>query len=150
MVKTEVGPNSQVSLQRELHNYRLAAVASSQHFRSLHDTFGTDKDDGDDGPVPYDSTTEEPLCMVFEWMDTDMRGVPSYQFRQNANLPRTVAKSVLSALAVLKTKYNAIHAGEFPASRPRIYRRLKKQTSTPTTSSSPTLTDLLQWRRSEI
>lgn len=45
-------------------------------------------------------------------MDHDLRSVPSHQFRENSNLPKIIAKSVLSALAILKTEYNAIHSGE--------------------------------------
>ncbi len=50
--------------------------------------------------------------MVFEWMEHDLRTVPSNQFRQNSRLPKIIAKSVLLALALLKTQYGAVHTGE--------------------------------------
>lgn len=51
--------------------------------------------------------------MVFEWMEHDLRTVPSNQFRQNSDLPKIIAKSVLSALVLLKTQYSAVHTGEY-------------------------------------
>lgn len=108
VVKTEIGPEK-ICLKRERGNYRLLAVASCQYIRSLYDVVGPD---GDDVQVKNTSTTEDPLCMVFEWMEHDLRTVPSDQFRQNSNLPKIIAKSVLSALALLKSQANAVHTGE--------------------------------------
>lgn len=107
-VKTETGYEN-VCLQRERNNYRLPAVASCQHIRSLYDVIGPDEDDGLSEST---RTIEDPLCMVFEWMEHDLRTVPSEQFRQNSNLPKVIAGSVLSVLALLKTQYGAVHTGE--------------------------------------
>ena len=87
----------------------LPAVASSQHIRTLHDVVGPDKDG-----VHAESTsrTKDPLCLVFEWMEHDLRTVPPDQFRKNSNLPKIIAKSVLLALVLLKTQYGAVHTGE--------------------------------------
>lgn len=108
MVKTGLGP-AKICWEREYSNYRLRAVASCQYIRTLYDVI---EPDGGDAPVENTPKTEDPLCMVFEWMEHDLRIVPSDRFRECSNLPKTIAKSVLSALALLKTQYNAIHSGE--------------------------------------
>ena len=108
VVKTEAEPEKP-SLERELSNYRLPGIASCQHIRALYDVIGPDEDDTQTDNA---STTEDPLCIVLEWMDLDLRSLPADEFRRQLNLPKIVAKSVLSALAVLKTQYNAIHTGE--------------------------------------
>ena len=107
MVKTELGPEK-TCLKRELHNYKLPAVASCPYIRTLYDVIGPGRDDA----KVDNATTEDPLCMVFEWMDHDLRTVPSDQYRRNSNLPKIIAKSVLSALALLKTQYGAVHTGK--------------------------------------
>jgi hypothetical protein len=48
-----------------------------------------------------------------EWMENDLAGVASDDFRENSDLPVIIAKSVLSALAILKTQYKGIHTGEY-------------------------------------
>jgi len=58
------------------------------------------------------SATDYLICIVFEWMEHSLRTLPSDQFRESSNLPRVIAKSVVSALALLKTKYGAIHTGK--------------------------------------
>ena len=108
MLKTEIGPEK-TCLRRELSNYRLPAVASCQHIRTLYDVIGPDGEDAQNESI---SRTGDPLCMVFEWMEHELRTVPSDQFRQNSNLPKIIAKSVLLALALLKTQYGAVHTGE--------------------------------------
>ena len=78
-------------------------------FEPLYDVIGQD---GDDVQVNRETAADDTLCLVFEWMDHELRTVPSHQHRQNPNLPKIIAKSVLSALALLKTEYNAVHTGE--------------------------------------
>ena len=51
-------------------------------------------------------------CLVLEFMEHDLRSVPSEMFRGNDELPKVVARSVLSALQVLSEKFKAIHTGE--------------------------------------
>ncbi len=108
MVKTEIGPEK-TCLKRERSNYKLPAIITCQYIRTLYDVVGPD---GDDAQVESASMTEDPPCMVFEWMEHDLRTVPSDQFRQNSYLPKIIAKSVLSALVLLKTQYGAVHTGE--------------------------------------
>ena len=43
---------------------------------------------------------QQPQCMVFEWMDTDLWQLSSNPFRSGSELPRIVARSILEALAV--------------------------------------------------
>jgi hypothetical protein len=97
-VKTEVGPE-RICLKREYDNYQLPAVASCQYIRTLCDVVKPYRDETQVGDA---STTDYPLCMVFEWMEHDLWTLPSDQFRENSNLPRAIAKSVLSALAFSK------------------------------------------------
>ncbi|KAI4209034.1 MAG: hypothetical protein LQ351_007982 [Letrouitia transgressa] len=79
---------------------------SCQYIRTLHDVVGPD---GDVTRAESISRTEDPPCLVFEWMEHDLRTVPPDRFRQNPNLPKLIAKSVISALLVLKTQYGAVH-----------------------------------------
>lgn len=107
MVKTETGPEK-TRLRRERANYGLAAVASCRHIRSLYDVIGPD---GEAAQVDETLTNQDPLCLVLEWMEQDLRTLSCDQFRKNSNVPKIVARSVLAALVVLKTQYNAVHTG---------------------------------------
>jgi len=109
VVKTEIGPEK-TCLERERSNYKLPAIISCQYIRTLYDVVGPD---GDDAQVESASMTEDPPCMVFEWMEHDLRTVPSDQFRQNSDLPKIIARSVLSALVLLKTQHSAVHTGKY-------------------------------------
>jgi hypothetical protein len=108
VVKTELG-TEKTCLKREHDNYMLPAVASCQHIRALHDLVL----EGDVAQEDNTSVAKYPYYMVFEWMDHDLRAVPSDKFRENSILPKFIARSVLSTLALLKTQYNAIHTGEW-------------------------------------
>jgi serine/threonine protein kinase len=108
VVKTELGPEK-ICFKRERENYKLPAIADCQYVRALYDVIGPDEGDAQ---VFSTSETDDPVCMVFEWMDHDLRTVSSDQFRQHSNLPKVIAKSVLSALALFKAEYNGIHTGK--------------------------------------
>ncbi len=112
VVKTVTGPKK-TCLKRELGNHKLGAIASCQYIRTLYDVVGPE---AGTAPVETTSTFEDPLCLVFEWMEYDLRTVPSGRFRENSNLPRIIAKSVLSALALVKSQYKGMHTGECLAS----------------------------------
>lgn len=106
VVKTELGPEK-TCLKREHGNYRLPTIAGCQYLRPLYDVVG-----------PEDHThwsnmpaTGDPPCMVFEWMEHDLRTVPSDEFRENSILAKIIAKSILSTLAHIKTQFNGIHTG---------------------------------------
>lgn len=85
----------------------LPAISSSQYIRKLYDVVPSADCDNTNH-----AATSDPFCLVFEWMDHDLRTVPSQKFRGNAMLPKATSKSILSALALLKTEFNAIHTGE--------------------------------------
>ncbi|KAL8760671.1 MAG: hypothetical protein Q9184_003156 [Pyrenodesmia sp. 2 TL-2023] len=110
VVKTDTKPE-QSMLKLERHNHGLPAIASCPYIRQLFDVVGPDRDyvDCED----YE-TVQDPFYLVFEWMEHDLRAVPSDKFRQGSNLPRTIAKSVLSALTVIKQKYNSCHTDISP------------------------------------
>ncbi len=111
MVKTEPGPEK-TAFKREYHNYNQPAVASSRYIRALYDVVEASNSDAPPAPVFNESETEGPFCMVFEWMEHDLRTVPSARYRKDSNLPKVIAKSVLSALALIKTEYGGMHTGE--------------------------------------
>ena len=95
-------------------NHKLSSVAACQYIRSLHGVVEAeiDQEEGNGNS----STSNPPL--VFEWMEHVLAKLPSDAFRKNSDLPRIIAKSVLSALAVLKTQFNAIHTGAYLLSTP--------------------------------
>ena len=99
MVKCAVTKDEQTALKREYRNYGISEIASCPYIRTLYDTVRPDEDSGD------------PPCLVFEWMDLDLRSVPANQFRGDPRLPKIVSKAVLSALKRFK-RLNAVHTGE--------------------------------------
>lgn len=130
VVKTELGPEK-ICLKRERDNHRFPAIASCQYLRSLYDIVGP----GDSARGDTTSTTGDPLCLVFEWMEHDLRTVPSDNFRENSILPKIIAKSILSALAFLKSQCSAIHTGGFFSS-PKGQQQLNIKISIQTMFSS--------------
>jgi hypothetical protein len=86
-------------LRREYRNYRLKDIATSSHFRALVDT------------VHSDDSQNDPSCLVFEWMDHDLRSIFAPELRSRPIPPRVVSRAVLSALEVLKS-LNAVHTGK--------------------------------------
>lgn len=107
MVKTALGEHK-IILNREYHNYSQPAIASCPYIRKLIDII-PNRDDAHGENASF--ATENPH-LVFEWMEQDLRIVLSDGFRESSNLPKLISKSVLSALALLKSRYNAIHSGE--------------------------------------
>ncbi|KAF1963553.1 kinase-like protein [Byssothecium circinans] len=97
MVKSAATEDEQMCLKREHYNYGIDQIASSPYIRALHDT------------VPPIENPNGPLCLVFEWMDHDLRSVPADKFRGDPRLPRIVSRAVLSALQIFKT-INAVHS----------------------------------------
>lgn len=101
MVKTASEPTKK-GLRRERINYLIPGIRSSPYIRSQYDVFERDLSCREDS-LQVDETATAPPGMVFEWMDYDLWKVPSERFRQNSILPKVISKSVLSALALLKT-----------------------------------------------
>jgi serine/threonine protein kinase len=114
MVKTACEPQQKISLSREHYHYTLSDIASCSYIRTMLDVVDLDQEDA---PVEAKmvATVKEPQCLVFEWMDHDLRHVPSDHYRQNSILPKIIAKSVLSALTLFKSPFDAIHSGECAA-----------------------------------
>ncbi|KAJ9296735.1 hypothetical protein DTO271G3_4934 [Paecilomyces variotii] len=106
VVKTELGPEK-ICLNREQNNYRIPAIRSCKYIRQLRDVIGSDSKELREEKADSDSVIN-PLCLVFEWMDHDLRTVPSFEFRSNSDLPKIISKAVLSALALL-SEFNAVH-----------------------------------------
>ena len=96
-----------IILDREYHNYKMPDIASCPYIRNLIDIIPN----SDDACGANASSATEIPPLVFEWMEQDLRTVLSVEFRENSDLPKLIAKSVLSALALLKTRYSAIHSG---------------------------------------
>ncbi|KAF4629161.1 hypothetical protein G7Y89_g8984 [Cudoniella acicularis] len=92
--------------RRELHNYSFESLAKSPYIRSMLDLVGHEDSPPADG-------TQQPKCMVFEWMDTDLWQLPSQPFRSGSQLPRIMAKSLLEALAVIADE-NGVHTDVNP------------------------------------
>jgi hypothetical protein len=110
VVKTAVGELENVALKREYNNYKIPDIASSPYIRTLYDTVGSFEDVRHGG-----AAVEDPLCLVLEWMETDLQSLSSHQYRCDSRLPKVISKSVLSALDTFK-RYNAAHTGKYPAS----------------------------------
>ena len=111
MVKTALSYLENVALKREYNNYKTPDIGSSPYIRTLYDAVGSFE-----GEVLQDSTAAEgPRCLVFEWMDTDLRSVSSHQYRDGSSLPKMISQSVLSALDIFK-RHNTIHTGKRSAS----------------------------------
>lgn len=109
VVKTAREPTKK-ALRRERNNYLIPGIRSSPYIRSQYDIIDRDPDSGKNLPHA-DETATAPGAMVFEYMEYDLWQVPSERFRQNSVLPKVIARSVLSALALLRTQYDAIHTG---------------------------------------
>jgi hypothetical protein len=111
VVKTAVGELENVALKREYNNYKNPDIASSPYIRTLYDAVGSFE-----GNVRQDvAAAEDPPCLVFEWLETDLQSLSSHQYRGSSRLPKVVSKSVLSALDIFR-RYNTIHTGKYPSS----------------------------------
>jgi len=111
IIKTPLESTKQ-ALRRERNCYLIPGVRSSPYIRRQYDIL--QPFDGSDYRLlsPEDDMAVAPPGLVLEWMDYDLWDVPSERFRQTSNLPRIICRSILSALALLKTEYDMIHTGE--------------------------------------
>lgn len=111
VVTAAVGELENVALRCEYNNSKNPDIASSPYIRTFYDAIGSFEED-----VHQDSTaTENPPCLVFEWMETDLRSLSSLQYRDGSPIPKIISKSVLSALESFK-RNNIIHTGRHSAS----------------------------------
>ena len=77
---------------RERRCYTFNTIARSPYIRAMLELIGHDESS--------ENVAQQPQCMVFEWMDTDLWQLLSKPFRTNSRLPQIVARSVLEALVV--------------------------------------------------
>jgi hypothetical protein len=98
VVKSAATNDEKIALKREYRNHRIFEIASCPHIRTLYDTVRSNEDQ------------HNSPCLVFEWMDLDLRLVPANRFRGDPRLPRVVSNAVLSALKLFKM-LNAVHTG---------------------------------------
>lgn len=104
VVKTALEPTKK-ALRRERNNYLIPGIRSNPYIRSQYDILECDPPSSED-PPPADVT-----ATALPGMDHDLWQVPSERFRQNSILPKVISRSILSALALLKIQYDAIHTG---------------------------------------
>ena len=114
MIKTAATDDEKMCLKRGYRNYRINEIASSPYIRALCDTVRSNEDEDPD----------EQSCLVFEWMDHDLRSVTAPEFRGSPTIPKVVSKAVLSALTVLKT-LDAVHTGR---KSPNLFRAFCSKT----------------------
>ncbi|MCJ1365654.1 hypothetical protein MMC16_004779 [Acarospora aff. strigata] len=95
VIKSEPIDHRKVIYEREHHNYQDHKISSSHYIRKLFDLIGHSPED-QIAPKP------QQRCMVFEWMESELRTVSSSRVRSNPSLPRIIAKSTLKALAVFQ------------------------------------------------
>ncbi|KAF2006447.1 kinase-like protein [Amniculicola lignicola CBS 123094] len=96
VMKSAATNDERIALKREYRNYGILEIATCPYIRTLHDTVQSNEDQ------------HNPGCLVFEWMDLDLRSVQANQFRGNPRLPKVVSKAVLSALRLFK-KLSVVH-----------------------------------------
>jgi hypothetical protein len=112
VVKTAASRLENVSLNREHNIYHMPDIASSPYIPALYDTVGSfEVEELSRFGVP----AKDPSCLVFEWMETDLHSLSSYQYRRNSRLPKIISKSVLSALDMFR-RYNGTYTGKHSVS----------------------------------
>lgn len=62
------------------------------------------------GCAGFDKTSEDPPCLVFEWMEHVLWNVRAEPYREKSVLPKMIARSVLEALDIFASA-NAMHTG---------------------------------------
>jgi hypothetical protein len=62
------------------------------------------------GRARFDKTSEEPPCLVFEWIEHVLWDVCVEPYRENSVLPKQIARSVLEVLDLFASA-NAMHTG---------------------------------------
>ena len=100
-----------MALVREYEIYEgPGPVKTNPFIKKLHDVIGPWEMVEERGRAGFDKTSEDPPCLVFEWMEHTLWDVRAELYRENSVLPKTVARSVLQALVVFASA-NAMHTG---------------------------------------
>ncbi len=89
-------------------------VKESPFIRKLHDVVGPWEWVENRGTARYDKISEDPPCLIFEWMDHVLWDVRSEPYRQRSVLPKVIAGSVLKGLDLFSTA-SAMHTGKLSA-----------------------------------
>ena len=104
------GQPGSVSINGERRSYCLTDIQHSLFFRRCLELLDPRDIAESKGPDQMDGTADsENQCMTFEWMDNFLWQIPSAPYRSDSELPNVIARSVLSALALLKRELDAIH-----------------------------------------
>ena len=97
-----------------VHEYKIyqgpSPVKTNPFIRKLHDVIGPWEMVEGHGRAGFDETSEDPPCLVFEWMEHTLWNVRAEPYRERSVLPKTIACSILLALDVFASA-NATHTG---------------------------------------
>lgn len=105
-----------MALNREYEIYEgPGPVKTSPYIRKLHDVVGPWEMVEYRGRGGFDKTSEDPPCLVFEWMEHVLWDVRSEPYRERSLLPKVIARSVLKALDLFVSA-NAMHTGKLSSS----------------------------------
>ncbi len=100
-----------IALVREYEIYvGPGPVKTNPFIRKLHDVVGQWEMVEGRGRAGFDKTSEDPPCLVFEWMEHVLWKVRAEPYRENSVLPKVIARSVLEALDITASA-NAMHTG---------------------------------------
>ncbi|KAL9123604.1 MAG: hypothetical protein Q9217_006979 [Psora testacea] len=103
-----------MALVREYEIYEgPGPVKTNPFIRKLHDVVGQWEMVEERGRAGFDRTSEDPPCLVFEWMEHVLWNVPAEPYREKSVLPKMIARSVLEALDIFASA-NAIHTDVNP------------------------------------
>lgn len=101
-----------MALNREYEIHEGAGpVKTSPYIRKLRDITGQwEMDPVGRGRARFDKPSDDPPCLVFEWMDQVLWSVRAEPYRDKSVLPKAIARSILEALDLFKSA-NVMHTG---------------------------------------
>ena len=100
-----------MALVREYEIYEgPGPVKTNPFIRRLHDVVGQWNMVEERGRAGFHKTSEDPPCLVFEWMEHVLWNVRAEPNREKSVLPKVIARSVLEALDIFASA-NAMHTG---------------------------------------
>ena len=100
-----------MALVREYEIYEEPGTVKTNPFiRKLHDIVGPWEVVEECSRAGFDKTSEDPPCLVFEWMEHVLWNVRAEPYRGKSVLSKMIARSVLEALDLFASA-NAMHTG---------------------------------------
>jgi len=96
-------------LRRELQQYDHADSNQCDYILTLYDFVDSDVDEPSDAD---EATDEVPFCLIFKWMEQNLKMTPPDPYREKSVLPKVVAKSILSALARINKEGGSVHTSK--------------------------------------